>query len=154
MRSIPAGAFPTLRSSLGGAIPEPMRERMGNHVFGCDICQDVCPWNRRAPISGEPAFAARNFAPPLERLASVTEQEFREMFQGTPVVRARYAGFLRNVAIAMGNARSARFRGPLEKLAGYNDPLVRQHATWALATLERNCRASSDGLAARPAGIE
>src|SRR5207244_10443619 len=101
---------------LRGDIPEDQRGRTGGHVFGCDICQDVCPWNRRAPITGEPAFAPRDFAPPLERLAALTEEHFAAIFRGTPVTRAKYSGFLRNVAVAMGNARLERFRAPLDRL--------------------------------------
>jgi epoxyqueuosine reductase len=120
---------------LRGAVPEEARRQMGAHVFGCDICQDVCPWNRRAPETGDPAFAARNFAPPLERLAGLSEPEFRAMFRGTPVTRARYSGFLRNVAIAMGNARSERFRAILERFASLDDAVVADHARWALGQL-------------------
>jgi epoxyqueuosine reductase len=115
---------------LRGAIPEQHRAGVGAHVFGCDICQDVCPWNRRAPATD--AFAPRAFAPPLEKLAALSEPEFREMFQGTPVPRARYVGFLRNVCVAMGNSGNARFRDALDRLASHADPLVATHARWAL----------------------
>ena len=125
-----------LTIELRGEIPAPLRGAMGAHVFGCDICQDVCPWNRRAPLSGDPAFEPREFAPPLERLAALSEEEFRRMFHGTPVTRARYAGFLRNVAIAMGNSGIEGFRAPLERLASSPDPLVAEHARWALGKLE------------------
>ncbi len=118
---------------LRGEIPEDMREGVGAHVFGCDICQDVCPWNRRAAVSE--AFPPRAFAPPLAALAALSEQEFLEMFRDTPVPRARYAGFLRNVCVAMGNAGSPRFREPLERLAAHADPLVAGHARWALAQI-------------------
>lgn len=117
---------------LRGSVPEAQRSGIGQHVFGCDICQDVCPWNRRAPVTDEPGFAPRHFAPPLAKLASVTEEEFRAMFRGTPILRARYAGFLRNVAIAMGNSARPEFRAPLEKLAQYPNELVQEHARWAL----------------------
>ena len=90
---------------LRGEIPEEHRAGIGSHVFGCDICQDVCPWNGRAPVTDDPAFAPRHFAPRLEELAAIGEDEFRAMFRGTPLTRARYSGFLRNVAVAMGNAR-------------------------------------------------
>ncbi|HEV3201361.1 MAG TPA: tRNA epoxyqueuosine(34) reductase QueG [Bryobacteraceae bacterium] len=124
-----------LTIELRGAVPEQLREGMGSHVFGCDICQDVCPWNRRAPVTSDAAFQPRHYAPPLEKLARLTEQEFRSMFQGTPVTRARYSGFLRNVAIAMGNQGLERFRRPLEKLAASPDPLVAEHARWGLRQL-------------------
>jgi len=117
---------------LRGAIPEQHRAATGAHIFGCDICQDVCPWNRRAPSTGDPAFQPRYLAPPLDRLAAISEEQFREMFRQTPVSRARYSGFLRNVAVAMGNSRLAKFRPALEKLAQSADPLVAEHARWAL----------------------
>lgn len=117
---------------LRGSVPEEHRAALGANVFGCDICQDVCPWNRRAAVTGDRAFRPREFAPPLERLAALSEEEFREMFQGTPVPRAKYSGFLRNVAIAMGNAGLEKFRAPLEKLTGFANPIVAEHAAWAL----------------------
>jgi len=121
---------------LRGAIPEGSRAAMGGHVFGCDICQDVCPWNRRAPVTADPAFEARNFAPPLDKLAAIGEREFRAMFSGTPVTRARYWGFLRNVAVAMGNSGLAKFRAALDRLAMSEDGLVAEHARWALERLK------------------
>jgi len=124
-----------LTIELRGPVPELLREGIGIHVFGCDICQDVCPWNRRAPVTSDPAFQPRHYAPPLEKLANVTEEEFRSLFRGTPVTRARYSGFLRNVAIAMGNQPLERFRQPLEKLAASSDPLVAEHARWGLRQL-------------------
>jgi len=120
---------------LRSSIPEAHRPSLGHHVFGCDICQDVCPWNRRAATTGESAFLPREVAPPLERMASLTEPDFRALFRDTPVSRAKYSGFLRNVAIAMGNAGLEKFRAPLEKLAASPDPLVAEHAAWALRML-------------------
>ena len=124
-----------LTIELRGGVTEERRAGNGGHVFGCDICQDVCPWNRRAPVTAEAAFEPRDFAPPLEKLAAVTEEEFREMFAGTPVSRARYTGFLRNVAIAMGNRGLPQFRAPLERLAESPDPVVAEQAGWALGQL-------------------
>jgi epoxyqueuosine reductase len=120
---------------LRGAVSEEHRASMGSHIFGCDICQDVCPWNRRARVAIEPAFAPRWFAPPLAQMAGLSEEEFRQMFGGTPVTRARYSGFLRNVAIAMGNQRRPEYRSALERLASSPDPLVAEHAAWALRQL-------------------
>jgi epoxyqueuosine reductase len=120
---------------LRGPVPAAAQAAGGSHVFGCDICQDVCPWNRRAPAAAEPAFAARHFAPPLEKLAALSEEEFRAMFRGTPVLRARYTGFLRNVALAMGASGLPALRAPLEKLAAHPDPLVQSHARSALDRL-------------------
>jgi epoxyqueuosine reductase len=123
---------------LHGAAPEEMRSGIGQHVFGCDICQDVCPWNRQAPVAEEPAFEPRHFAPPLEDLAQLTEDEFRVMFRGSPVQRAKYTGFLRNVAVAMGNSGLEKFREPLERLASFPNALVSGQARWALAKLAAN----------------
>ena len=120
---------------LRGAIPQEQRSGVGAHVFGCDICQDVCPWNGRAPVTDDPAFAPRQFAPRLEELAAIRAEEFRDMFRGTPLIRTRYAGFLRNVAVAMGNARHEKFRAPLEKMAESGDAVVAEHARWALGRL-------------------
>ncbi len=120
---------------LRSAIPEESRAAMGKHVFGCDICQDVCPWNRRATVTHDSAFAPREFAPSLEKLAALSEAEFRAMFRGSPVTRARYAGFLRNVAVAMGSIGRAEFREPLERLAQSENALVAEHARWALSQL-------------------
>jgi epoxyqueuosine reductase len=120
---------------LRGPVPEEHRAGMGAHVFGCDICQDVCPWNGRAPVTSDPAFSPREVAPPLDRMAALSEQEFRALFRETPISRARYSGFLRNVAIAMGNSGRSEFRAPLEKLAASGDSLVAEAANWALRRL-------------------
>jgi epoxyqueuosine reductase len=119
---------------LRSKMPEPQRARVGRHVFGCDICQDVCPWNRKASQAASPA-RQELFAPPLDRLAELSEAEFRQMFRNTPVSRAKYSGFLRNVAVAMGNSGLRKFREPLTRLAASADPLVSEHARWALARL-------------------
>jgi epoxyqueuosine reductase len=124
-----------LTIELRGTLPEDRRPASGNHVFGCDICQDVCPWNRRAPATADPAFLPREFAPPLEQLAALGEDEFRAMFRDTPVTRARYRGFLRNVAIAMGSRGLPQFRAALERLAASEDQTVAEHAHWALQRL-------------------
>jgi epoxyqueuosine reductase len=121
---------------LRGSVPGHLRALVGNHVFGCDICQDVCPWNRKAPVTEEPAFAGKHFAPPLAKLAALSEEEFQDIFDGTPVMRSRYSGFLRNVAVAMGNTRLKKFQAPLEKLVQSADPVVSEHAHWALQQLE------------------
>jgi epoxyqueuosine reductase len=118
-----------------GPIEEEQQARLGNHVFGCDICQDVCPWNRSAPETREAALQPQSFAPPLEELASLTEVEFRERFRHTPVWRAKYFGFLRNVAIAMGNSGDVSFQPALEGLAQHTDPLVAASAHQAIERL-------------------
>jgi epoxyqueuosine reductase len=130
---------------LRSAIPEEWRAAVGGHVFGCDICQDVCPWNRRAPVTDDAAFAPREFAPRLERLAAIGEEEFRALFRETPVTRARYSGFLRNVAAAMGARCREEYRAPLEKLAQSADELVAEHARWALGRLDERAAIIREG---------
>jgi epoxyqueuosine reductase len=117
--------------------PAELREAHGPHVFGCDICQDVCPWNRRAPVTLEPEFQPRAYAPPLAELANLSAEEFRAMFRGTAIWRARYTGFLRNVCTAMGNAPRAAYREPLERLVQHENSAVAEHARWALAKLDQ-----------------
>lgn len=119
-----------------GAAPEEMRVGIGQHVFGCDICQDVCPWNSRAPFTSEPAFQGRHFAPPLEQLAEITEDGFRLVFRDSPIKRAKYAGFIRNIAVAMGNSKLEKFREPLERLAAHPNATVVEQARWALNQLD------------------
>ncbi len=126
-----------LTVELRGSIPEPLRGEVGPHIFGCDICQEVCPWNARAPCTDDPAFAPYEPALPLDRLAALAEEQFRRLYRGTAIRRARYTMFLRNVAVAMGNAALPRFRAPLERLAAHEDPLVRDHAAWALARVRK-----------------
>ena len=127
---------------MRGSSPEELRTGFGNHIFGCDICQDVCPWNGSAPVTIDPAFAASNFAPPLEKMALLSEAEFRQIFRDTPVTRAKYAGFLRNVAVAMGNSGLEKFRAPLTKLLVSEDEVVAQNALWALNRLSAPIKAS------------
>ncbi len=127
-----------LTIEVRGTIPEERREGLGGHVFGCDICQDVCPWNRKASRLRPDGQAGRPVPPlSLKRLAGISEAEFREMFGRTAVSRARYSGFLRNVAVAMGNRGLEEFRGPLEKLARCGDAAVEEHARWALGRLDQ-----------------
>ncbi len=120
-----------------GKVPQELRPGMGRHVFGCDICQDVCPWNRRAPTTASPEFQAREglVNPALEWLAGMSREEFRDTFRGSPIKRAKYSGLRRNVAIAMGNSGERRFLPALEKLAGDDDPVVAEHAQWAIRKL-------------------
>ena len=117
-----------------GDIPEDMRDKIGRHVFGCDICQDVCPWNRRAPVTWNPEFqpdpALVN--PDLSQLARISAQEFRERFGASPISRAKYSGFLRNVAVAMGNSGREEYVTDLEQLANSADTVVAEHAKWAM----------------------
>jgi epoxyqueuosine reductase len=122
-----------------GSIREEMRGGIGRQVFGCDICQDVCPWNRKAPVTRAPEFQPREGLanPALEWLAEMTAEEFREKFRGSPVRRAKRSGLRRNAVIAMGNTGDRRFLPVLEKLAGDEDSVVAECASWARAELTR-----------------
>ncbi len=122
---------------LKGEIPEENRDEIGRHVFGCDICQDVCPWNRpaRAATTDAAEFQPANAEPSLAELASMTVEDFNQRFAGTPIQRSKYAGFLRNVAVAMGNSGDVRFVEALRKLESFDDELVSDHARWALQQL-------------------
>jgi epoxyqueuosine reductase len=88
-----------------GDIPESLRPAVGRHVFGCDICQEVCPWNSGAPATSDPAFAARHFAPRLEWLAGLNEADFARVFRGTAIQRAGHKGLVRNLAVVLENCR-------------------------------------------------
>ena len=184
-----------------GSVPEEFRPAIGRHVFGCDICQDVCPWNGKAlvtllpqfqpqPIGASGGATAGNSSlsvkggtgeadrdaslerlpnseqplpqrpellepepekkdlqrsavistlnPPLEWLAALSQTEFHRFFRTSPVKRARYRGMLRNVAVAMGNSRRQQYRPALQKLAEYPDPIVQEHARWALGQLKQD----------------
>ena len=107
-----------------GSIPEPLRSQMGRQVFGCDICQDVCPWNRRAPASGDADLAVRTelVNPALAWLAELDAESFRSWFRHSPVQRAKLAGLLRNTAIAMGNSGVASYLPKLREWAQGPDP--------------------------------
>lgn len=119
-----------------GEISAGLQPEMGSHIFGCDICQDVCPWNRRERFTADSDFFPRAFAPPLAELARMEEDEFRRMFRNTPVWRAKYRGFLRNVAIAMGNSGDARFLPLLAKLVEHADPAVARAAGFSIGRIE------------------
>jgi len=139
-----------LTIELRGSIPEEFREKMGWQVFGCDICQDVCPWNRAAPQTPLPALQPREklVAPELRWLLSLTEEEFRQTFRGSAVRRAKWRGLVRNACIAAGNAgalrtaphapESVRLRQRLAQLAASGDAVIAEHASWALAQIARH----------------
>lgn len=125
-----------------GSIPDDLRPQMGNWVFGCDICQQVCPWNERfAPAEGDPAFTPRPGVP-LPDLAvelSLTSEGFNRKFKGNPVKRAKRRGYLRNVAVALGNTAGKENLAAVSALArslkSDSEPLVRAHAAWALGRI-------------------
>ncbi|MBI4424151.1 MAG: tRNA epoxyqueuosine(34) reductase QueG [Elusimicrobia bacterium] len=117
-----------------GSVPEGFRPGVGDWVFGCDACQEVCPWNRFAEAN--PAFQRR--LPerlPLEELAGLTPEAFESRFGATPLERARRQGLVRNALLAMGNAPEPRFRPVLERFAADPDPVLAEQARWSLARL-------------------
>jgi epoxyqueuosine reductase len=120
-----------------GAISEEMRDGMGRHIFGCDICQDVCPWNRKAPATDAPEFQPRDdlVNPALDWLAIMSNEEFRKTFRGSPVRRAKLAGLRRNAVIAMGNSEERKFATLLQNLVADRDPVVAEAARWSLDKL-------------------
>jgi epoxyqueuosine reductase len=139
-----------LTIELRSEIPEKFRALMRSAVIGCDICQDVCPWNRKAPVTRIAAFQPREvpekkislFAPELEWLASLSQHEFSAVFRGSAVKRAKWRGLVRNACVALGNSGIApdheacsRILQLLERLASSEDSLVSAHAQWALARL-------------------
>jgi epoxyqueuosine reductase len=117
-----------------GQIPEELRAGMGRQVFGCDICQDVCPWNRRAPIAVKPGMEARPelVNPALQWLASLDAAGFRGSFKGSPLERTRRKRLHRNVAIAMGNSHDKSFLPQLEVWALSEDEVLAEGARWAI----------------------
>jgi len=117
-----------------GTIAEGLRELMGRQVFGCDICQDVCPWNRRAPVAVKEGMLARKelVNPALDWLAGMDAAEFKQWFKGSPLERTRRKRLHRNVAIAMGNSGEKRFLPQLEAWSKGEDEVLAESAQWAL----------------------
>lgn len=126
-----------LTIELRSDLPEEFRPAMGNLVYGCDICQDVCPWNRKAKPSSVSELAPRpaHRSPSLRSLARLSPQAFRDTFRNSPIRRAKWRGLMRNVAVAMGNSRDPSLVGELKRLLQVEDAMVRRHAAWALAQI-------------------
>jgi epoxyqueuosine reductase len=148
-----------LSIELRGSIPEEFREAVGWQVYGCDICQDVCPFNRKAPVTSAPAFQPRSapsevggdscsdeslLMPRLEWLASMNEEQFRQVFRGSAMKRAKWAGLVRNACIALGNADLEeetpvfeRVVQLLSRLAQTENAAIAESARWALARIQK-----------------
>lgn len=129
-----------LTIELKTAIPETQRESIGNWIFGCDICQMVCPWNRfaRPPAADAPIPPRRGADAPdlIHELESYpTRQDFNRAFKGTPIQRSKRRGYLRNVCVALGNSGATQAIPALQKAARDEEALVREHAQWALKQL-------------------
>ena len=119
-----------------GGIHEALRPAMGGWAFGCDVCQEVCPWNRHAPPSREPALAPSAPMPPLEEVLAMDEAGFRARFGGSAIARAKRAGLARNAAIALGNRGDAGATAALARAGEDPEPSVQDAARWALARLQ------------------
>ena len=129
-----------------GSIAEELRPLMGRQVFGCDICQDVCPWNRRAPVATSNLLPARRelINPALQWLAEMDGPRFNRVFRGSPLERTRRKRILRNVAIAMGNSGERDFLPQLDGWAAGDDAVLAEAAAWASNRLRQNSSGSED----------
>jgi epoxyqueuosine reductase len=127
-----------LTIELKEKIPFDLRDKTGSNLFGCDICQDVCPWNRKAPVTDEASFQPRPglYNPSLGSIVSLGPDEFRALFKGSPVKRTKRRGLLRNALVAVGNSGDPCFVPVVTEGLGDEEPLVRIHALWALWKLE------------------
>jgi epoxyqueuosine reductase len=127
-----------LNIELRGPIPEDLRPGMGHHLFGCDICQDVCPWNRRAPLGGDEDLAPRPELvwPRIDELLDLDDEGWRLRIRGTAMKRARVRGLVRNLMVVVGNSGVRRFARKLGRFLEHEDPDVRSHARWAKSRLE------------------
>jgi epoxyqueuosine reductase len=145
LESCPTGAFPEprvldasrciayLTIEHRGAIAQPLRRRTGNWVFGCDLCQDVCPWNRFSRESGGEKLIEGLIS--LEEAARMDEEEFRRRMKATPVSRATRQGFVRNALLAMGNSGNPGFTAILGEFSAHADPVLKEQARWSLNRL-------------------
>lgn len=120
-----------------GPIPEEFREAMGDRIFGCDDCLDACPWNRFAQASRDAALQPRPdiTGKPLREFLTLDDAEFKILFRGSPVLRAKRRGFLRNVCVALGNVGTKDDLPALKSALDDHEPLVREHAAWAVGKI-------------------
>ncbi len=127
-----------LTIELKGPIPEEFRAAIGTRIYGCDDCLAVCPWNRFAKDGAlmRPHYRAELAAPDLIELLSLDEAGFKRRFAGTPILRAKRRGFLRNVCVALGNCGDAGALPALSRAAADEEPLIAEHARWAIKRLK------------------
>lgn len=119
-----------------GNIPDELREQIGGWVFGCDLCQQVCPWNRFSP-PGDPDLKPSISLPVVSHDLTLTPSEFNQLYKRSPLKRAKRRGYLRNLAVAIGNTGNENDLPPLEQAAQDDEPLVREHAGWAISKINR-----------------
>jgi epoxyqueuosine reductase len=127
-----------LTIELKGSIPVELRPLIGDRIYGCDDCLDACPWNRFAKVSRESAFALRPAVAQMQLrdFLALDDAGFRTLFRGSPIKRIKRRGFLRNVCVALGNVGTEHDLGALEQAANDPEPLIAEHAAWAI---ERIC---------------
>ncbi len=127
-----------LTIELKGSIPLELRPLIGDRIYGCDTCLDVCPWNRFAAISREAVFAARpaTTAMQLRDYLALTDEVFRTLFRGSPIKRIKRRGLLRNVCVALGNVGTADDLPALERAESDPEPLIAEHARWAIERIQ------------------
>jgi epoxyqueuosine reductase len=125
-----------LTIELKDDIPAELRDKMGGWVFGCDVCQNVCPWNRFAG-EGDPAFGKENPLRPLTDELTISAREFNQRFRHSPVKRAKRRGYLRNVTVALGNTADMYALPVLQNALNDEEPMVREHAKWAIGEISK-----------------
>ena len=131
-----------LTIELKGSIPLEFRPLIGNRIFGCDDCLDACPWNRFAQASRETAFSAHRSTTgmALREYLKLSDPEFRTLFRNSPIKRIKRPGFLRNVCVALGNVGDASDLPALECAAAGPEPLIAEHAAWAITRIQQRCQ--------------
>ena len=131
-----------LTIELKGSIPVELRPMIGDRIYGCDDCLDACPWNRFAQVSREAAFSARPAVTQmrLRDFLALDEEQFRNMFRGSPIRRVKRRGFLRNVCVALGNVGTREDLPALVNAARDQEPLVAEHAVWAIEQIKQRSR--------------
>jgi epoxyqueuosine reductase len=127
-----------LTIELRDSIPQPLRTGMGDWIFGCDVCQVVCPWNRKSPVGQEPALQCTGTYVDLIELMNLNEEEFRRRYRHTAIWRTKRSGLLRNAAIALGNLGDARALPSLEAACADEDLMIREAASWAIARIRQD----------------
>ena len=134
-----------LTIELKSSIPIELRALIGDRIFGCDDCLDACPWNRFAKVSRESAFAARKSTTEfsLRDYLALSETEFRNLFRDSPIKRIKRRGFLRNVCVALGNLGTSDDLPALERAARDDEPLIAEHAHWAIQQIEQRSLSSA-----------
>jgi epoxyqueuosine reductase len=134
-----------LTIELKGSIPLEFRPVIGNRIFGCDDCLDACPWNRFAKVSRESAFTAQRstIGIALRDYLNLSDAEFRNLFRNSPIKRIKRRGFLRNVCVALGNVGTVEDLAALERAAADPEPLIAEHAAWAIKRIYERCAAAT-----------